>query len=127
MTGLRERRRGTTANCESVAEIPKPDQATTLDKIDSPIITKDELRNASGLIGLGKPDSISSDKIVVLRDGVIEQVGSPLELYNNPLNLFVAGFIGSPKMNIVDGAHADELGAHTIGIRPEHILSLIHI
>lgn len=62
-----------------------------------------------------------ADKIVVLRDGVIEQVGSPLELYNNPLNLFVAGFIGSPKMNIVDGAHADELGAHTIGIRPEHI------
>src|SRR6201997_4979809 len=40
-----------------------------------------------------------ADKIVVLRDGSIEQVGSPLELYHHPVNLFVAGFIGSPKMN----------------------------
>src|SRR6056300_2118422 len=44
-----------------------------------------------------------ADKIVVLRAGVIEQVGSPLELYHNPRNEFVAGFIGSPKMNIVTG------------------------
>jgi multiple sugar transport system ATP-binding protein len=39
--------------------------------------------------------------IVVLRDGAIEQVGSPLELYHRPQNLFVAGFIGSPKMNLL--------------------------
>ncbi|MCF7364546.1 sn-glycerol-3-phosphate ABC transporter ATP-binding protein UgpC [Vibrio sp. A1-b2] len=44
-----------------------------------------------------------ADKIVVLRDGRIEQVGSPLELYNKPTNMFVAGFIGSPKMNFVNG------------------------
>ncbi len=42
-----------------------------------------------------------ADKIVVLRDGRIEQVGSPLELYNRPANEFVAGFIGSPKMNML--------------------------
>ena len=42
-----------------------------------------------------------ADKIVVLRAGVIEQVGSPLELYHNPRNEFVAGFIGSPKMNLI--------------------------
>ncbi|UXN70363.1 sn-glycerol-3-phosphate ABC transporter ATP-binding protein UgpC [Devosia neptuniae] len=44
-----------------------------------------------------------ADKIVVLRKGIIEQVGAPLELYNHPRNLFVAGFIGSPRMNFVEG------------------------
>lgn len=44
-----------------------------------------------------------ADKIVVLKDGRIEQVGSPLDLYNKPANMFVAGFIGSPKMNFIDG------------------------
>ncbi len=62
-----------------------------------------------------------ADKIVVLNAGSIEQVGSPLELYHKPKNVFVAGFIGSPKMNLVEGAEAARLGAHTIGIRPEHI------
>ena len=62
-----------------------------------------------------------ADKIVVLQDGVIEQVGSPLELYREPRNLFVAGFIGSPKMNFVGGPEAAKHEAHTIGIRPEHI------
>ena len=62
-----------------------------------------------------------ADKIVVLQAGVIEQVGSPLELYRTPRNKFVAGFIGSPKMNFIDGAEAQKHGAHTIGIRPEHI------
>ncbi|PRX08339.1 UNVERIFIED_ORG: sorbitol ABC transporter ATP-binding protein /mannitol ABC transporter ATP-binding protein [Martelella mediterranea] len=62
-----------------------------------------------------------ADKIVVLRAGNIEQVGSPLELYRSPANLFVAGFIGSPKMNFIDGEAAEEFGAHTIGIRPEHV------
>ena len=62
-----------------------------------------------------------ADKIVVLRDGVIEQVGSPLELYKKPDNLFVAEFIGSPKMNIIKGAIANQMDAHTLGIRPEHI------
>jgi len=62
-----------------------------------------------------------ADKIVVLRAGNIEQVGSPLELYRNPRNLFVAGFIGSPKMNLVNGDIAARHGAETIGIRPEHI------
>ncbi len=62
-----------------------------------------------------------ADKIVVLRDGYIEQVGSPLELYQTPRNLFVAGFIGSPKMNFIEGKEAAKHDAHTIGIRPEHI------
>ena len=62
-----------------------------------------------------------ADKIVVLRAGNIEQVGSPLELYKAPRNTFVAGFIGSPKMNLVQGREASEFGADTIGIRPEHI------
>jgi multiple sugar transport system ATP-binding protein len=62
-----------------------------------------------------------ADKIVVLNAGRIEQVGSPLDLYNHPKNTFVAAFIGSPKMNLIDGAEAAQHGAHTIGIRPEHI------
>jgi multiple sugar transport system ATP-binding protein len=62
-----------------------------------------------------------ADKIVVLQGGVIEQVGSPLELYRNPCNRFVAGFIGSPKMNFIEGDEASKHGAHAIGIRPEHI------
>lgn len=62
-----------------------------------------------------------ADKIVVLQAGQIEQVGTPLELYRNPCNKFVAGFIGSPRMNFIEGAHAAIHGAHTIGIRPEHI------
>ncbi len=77
-----------------------------------------------------------ADKIVVLRLGVIEQAGAPLELYNNPRNLFVAGFIGSPKMNMLttsaQGAglqvaggnlalQRNVAGATTLGIRPEHI------
>ena len=62
-----------------------------------------------------------ADKIVVLNAGRIEQVGAPLELYNHPRNLFVAGFIGSPKMNLIEGAEAAKHDAHTIGVRPEHI------
>ncbi len=54
-----------------------------------------------------------ADRIVVLNKGVIEQVGTPLELYNRPDTMFVAGFIGSPKMNFVED--------DSIGIRPEHI------
>ncbi len=89
-----------------------------------------------------------ADKIVVLQSGVVEQVGSPLELYHRPRNLFVAGFMGSPRMNLlratvvaVDGAGVtvsgpggihvtapvDYQGANpgmavTLGIRPEHVL-----
>jgi ABC-type sugar transport system ATPase subunit len=61
-----------------------------------------------------------ADKIVVLNGGRIEQVGTPMELYNAPVSPFVAGFIGSPKMNLYDGAAAGERCA-TYGIRPEHL------
>jgi multiple sugar transport system ATP-binding protein len=61
-----------------------------------------------------------ADKIVVLQAGVIEQVGSPLDLYREPANKFVAGFIGSPAMNLIEGEPASSRGAKTIGIRPEH-------
>ncbi len=84
-----------------------------------------------------------ADKIVVLQAGIIEQVGAPLELYNNPKNRFVAGFIGSPKMNFLEATvqGSDAAGAMlraggsdivvqrkiatgdkvTFGVRPEHI------
>lgn len=84
-----------------------------------------------------------AEKIVVMHDGVVEQVGAPLELYDRPQNLFVAGFIGSPAMNLIRGrvvlggapsVHADggirlpldrPLGSENqqvvYGIRPEHL------
>jgi len=84
-----------------------------------------------------------ADRIVVLRAGAVEQVGTPLDLYDNPANQFVAGFIGSPKMNMLDGVveganlrltrHDNQLvplgalaarvqqgEALTAGLRPEH-------
>ncbi|WP_170349901.1 ABC transporter ATP-binding protein [Ruegeria atlantica] len=82
-----------------------------------------------------------ADKIVVLRDGRIEQVGAPMDLYRDPDNRFVAGFIGSPAMNFLECDFADGKVSHpalsaplevtanvpaglnkvTLGIRPEHI------
>ncbi|MGP9811444.1 ABC transporter ATP-binding protein [Rhodopseudomonas sp. NSM] len=86
-----------------------------------------------------------ADKIVVMQDGIVEQIGAPLDLYDNPANKFVAGFIGSPAMNFLDGtltvnggqpfvetangarlpiseAPADSSGRPiTYGIRPEHL------
>ena len=62
-----------------------------------------------------------ADQIVVLQGGRIEQVGSPLELYERPANVFVAGFIGSPRMNLLTGAVAQRHDCSTLGIRPEHI------
>jgi multiple sugar transport system ATP-binding protein len=79
-----------------------------------------------------------ADKIVVMRDGRIEQSGSPLDLYDRPKNLFVAGFIGSPAMNFIKGhmtpdgfrtehgavlpAGFKPANADIYGIRPEHLL-----
>jgi multiple sugar transport system ATP-binding protein len=62
-----------------------------------------------------------ADRIAVLRDGRLEQVGTPKELYERPNSLFVASFIGSPKMNLLNGAFAATHGCATIGIRPEHL------
>ncbi len=85
-----------------------------------------------------------ADKIVVMHDGIVEQIGAPLELYDRPGNLFVAGFIGSPSMNFIKGKIAVENGKAlfkseggiivpvnapansegrpvTLGIRPEHL------
>jgi|TARA_R100000365_G_C2740638_1_gene69356 lactose/L-arabinose transport system ATP-binding protein len=59
-----------------------------------------------------------ADKIVVMRDGKIEQAGTPEDLYENPDNQFVAGFIGSPRMNFISGRL--EATSQTLGIRPEH-------
>ena len=77
-----------------------------------------------------------ADKIVVMRDGVIEQMGTPLDLYDRPQNIFVAGFIGSPSMNFIPGKMdgntfvtddgirlpvvKGDPRAVTYGIRPEH-------
>ena len=61
-----------------------------------------------------------ADKIVVLNAGRIEQVGAPMELYNDPANTFVAGFIGSPQMNFLEAAPLSQPGK-TLGIRPEHL------
>ena len=88
-----------------------------------------------------------ADRIVVLRAGVVEQIGTPLELFNTPANLFVAGFIGSPAMNFlpasvvdsdeaglkislldtemldlaIDGARPERGSKVTLGVRPQHI------
>ena len=85
-----------------------------------------------------------ADVIVILRDGYIEQVGAPLQVYDHPANLFVAEFIGSPNMNILPGEVASQNGALVVnfnsvalplptgapvrpgqkvvyGIRPEHL------
>src|SRR5690606_498359 len=87
-----------------------------------------------------------ADLIVVMRDGVVEQIGSPLDLYDFPANMFVGSFIGSPAMNFLTGTVRQEQGrqvfetpsgfhlpvdvgagapdglAATLGIRPEHLL-----
>ncbi|WP_174802913.1 ABC transporter ATP-binding protein [Martelella limonii] len=63
-----------------------------------------------------------ADKIVVLNGGRIEQVGAPMDLYERPGTPFVAGFIGSPKMNLFEGEVAKAMGCATYGIRPEHLL-----
>ncbi len=73
-----------------------------------------------GLLLAKLPKALMADKIVVLNGGRIEQVGTPMELYNAPVSPFVAGFIGSPKMNLYDGTLADEPCA-TYGIPPEHL------
>jgi multiple sugar transport system ATP-binding protein len=86
-----------------------------------------------------------ADRIVVMHDGIVEQIGTPLELYDNPANLFVAGFIGSPAMNFIAGivkrnggaayvetpsgtslplpagAQASPESKVVFGIRPEHL------
>ena len=62
-----------------------------------------------------------ADRIAVLRDGRLEQVGTPAELYERPNSVFVAGFIGSPKMNFLTGEFAHAFDCSTLGIRPEHI------
>jgi multiple sugar transport system ATP-binding protein len=62
-----------------------------------------------------------ADRICVLRDGLVEQVGTPMELYEHPNSVFVAGFIGSPKMNFIGGDKAKPYNADTVGIRGEHI------
>lgn len=62
-----------------------------------------------------------ADRIVVLQAGRVEQVGTPMELYEKPGNLFVAGFIGSPKMNFITGAPAEKAKCKTLGVRPEHL------
>ncbi|OLP42509.1 ABC transporter ATP-binding protein [Rhizobium oryziradicis] len=63
-----------------------------------------------------------ADKIAVFNKGVLEQLGTPLELYHRPANLFVAAFIGSPQMNLVSGEAASHYNATTIGVRPEHFV-----
>jgi ABC-type sugar transport system ATPase subunit len=62
-----------------------------------------------------------ADKIVVLNNGVVEQFDTPTELYNKPQTEFVAGFIGSPKMNFLRGSIVTQKKADVYGIRPEHI------
>ncbi|MDB6177356.1 ABC transporter ATP-binding protein [Paracoccus sp. Z330] len=60
-----------------------------------------------------------ADRIVVLRDGKVEQIGTPMELYNNPVNRFVAGFLGSPAMNFLPASLLEAGDPRIIGLRPE--------
>ena len=78
-----------------------------------------------------------ADKLAVINNGIIEQLATPIEIYNNPKSLFVAGFIGSPQMNFIEGelknntlsaegfeiknVKSDYNGDVTLGIRPEHL------
>jgi len=62
-----------------------------------------------------------ADKIVVLNHGLVEQIDTPSELYDKPQTEFVAGFIGSPRMNFLRGGVETEKEADVYGIRPEHI------
>ncbi len=62
-----------------------------------------------------------ADRIVVLNKGRIEQIGTPMELYNAPANLFVAGFIGSPRMNFIEASRLGRTDCATVGVRPEHV------
>ena len=62
-----------------------------------------------------------ADKIVVLRDGRVEQIGSPMQLYNDPDNRFVAGFLGAPAMNFIDAPKVGGPEGHVLGIRPEYL------
>ncbi len=62
-----------------------------------------------------------ADKIVVLNEGRVEQVGSPMQLYNNPSNRFVAGFIGAPSMNFLPADLIHKGDTRTLGIRPEDL------
>ena len=61
-----------------------------------------------------------ADHIVVMNEGRIEQSGPPMDVYHDPVNVFVAGFIGSPKMNFLKSAVLGRPG-HVVGARPEHI------
>ena len=79
-----------------------------------------------------------ADRLAVINNGIIEQLGTPIEIYDNPKSLFVAGFIGSPQMNFLDGnlknktlsaegfeikdINTDFEGEVTLGIRPEHLV-----
>ena len=62
-----------------------------------------------------------ADQIVVMKAGRIEQVGAPMELYDRPATEFVAGFIGSPRMNLLPGRAVARDDIKTVGIRPEHL------
>ncbi|MEM9812965.1 MAG: ABC transporter ATP-binding protein, partial [Pseudomonadota bacterium] len=62
-----------------------------------------------------------ADKIVVLRDGRVEQVGSPMDLYNDPVNQFVAGFLGAPSMNFFPADLIRAGDTRTMGVRPENL------
>ena len=61
-----------------------------------------------------------ADKIVVMNEGRIEQVGPPMELYNDPVNRFVAGFLGSPAINFIDAGVLSVSGAAVVGLRPQY-------
>jgi len=63
-----------------------------------------------------------ADKIVVLRDGAVEQVGTPMALYNNPVNQFVAGFLGAPSMNFLPANLINDGDNRTLGLRPEDLV-----
>ena len=61
-----------------------------------------------------------ADRMIVMNLGVVEQIGRPIDVYDDPASLFVAGFIGSPAMNFLPGMRAGE--GVTVGVRPEHLL-----
>jgi len=67
-----------------------------------------------------------ADRVVVLNAGRVEQIGAPLALYREPANVFVAGFLGSPRINLLPGALLGEPQVPTLGVRPEHLQPTAH-
>jgi sn-glycerol 3-phosphate transport system ATP-binding protein len=81
-----------------------------------------ELRTTSLYVTHDQIEAMTlADRMIVMNAGVAEQIGKPLEIYEDPATMFVAGFIGSPPMNFLAPGTGEAVEVHRIGVRPEHL------